>query len=66
MKKVTILPGCITCGLCESLAPAVFEITDTAHVKSNAPVGACSDAVRKAAAECPVQVIKIEEQEELV
>jgi ferredoxin len=63
MKKVTILPGCITCGLCESLAPAVFEVTDIAHLKSNAPIGACNDAVRKAAVECPVQVIKIEDEE---
>jgi ferredoxin len=63
MKNVTILPGCITCGLCESLAPTVFEVTDIARTRPDAPINACRDAVRKAAAECPVQVIKIENEE---
>jgi ferredoxin len=63
MNKVTILPGCITCGLCESIAPAVFEVTDIAHVKPDAPLKTCASAIRQAVAECPVQVIHVEEKE---
>jgi ferredoxin len=46
MKKVIIQPGCITCGLCEFLAPNVFEVTDVSRVQS--------------IKECPVQVIEFE------
>lgn len=63
MNKVTIIPGCITCGLCESIAPQVFEVTDVARVKSNAPIAQCLQAVQKASAECPVQVIEISPEE---
>ncbi len=63
MKKVTIVPGCITCGLCESIAPTVFEVTDVARVRNNAPIAACLQAVQKASAECPVQVIHISPEE---
>jgi ferredoxin len=63
MNKVTILPGCITCGLCESIAPAIFEVTDVARVKPDAPLNTCPAAIQKAATECPVQVIEIEKKE---
>ena len=33
MKKVVIDPGCTTCGLCEFIAPDVFEVTDISPVK---------------------------------
>lgn len=65
MKKVTILPGCITCGLCESIEPAVFEVTDIARVKKDAPIKSCFATIQKAAAECPVQVIQIADEKEL-
>lgn len=64
MKHVTIVPGCITCGLCGSLAPEVFEVTDIARVKPNAPVAHCMQMVKKAVAECPVQVIKLSSKED--
>ena len=63
MNKVTIIPGCITCGLCESIAPTVFEVTDVARVKPNAAISSCMQAVEKAALECPVQVIQISKEE---
>lgn len=63
MNKVTIAPGCITCGLCASIAPDIFEITDVAHVIPNAPFDHCSEAIKKAAAECPVQVITYTDKE---
>ncbi len=63
MKKVSIEPGCITCGLCEFIAPDVFQVTDISHVKIDAPIDAQSDAIKEAAARCPVQVISYEEDE---
>jgi ferredoxin len=62
IKKVTIEPGCITCGACEFISPEVFEVTDICRVKSNAPLKGNEDAVRQAALACPVNVIKIEEE----
>ena len=35
MKKLWIDPGCITCGMCEFIAPKVFEVTDVSHIKSD-------------------------------
>lgn len=66
MKKVTIIPGCITCGLCESIEPAVFEVTDVARVKKDAPIQGCLKTIQKAAAECPVQVIQVADQKDIV
>ncbi len=63
MKKVTIEPGCTTCGLCEFLAPEVFEVTDISHIKQGAKFGCNKKEIIEAAASCPVNVIKYEEQE---
>lgn len=62
VKKVTITPGCITCGLCEFIAPAVFEVTDVSHVKPDADLAQHTSAISEAAALCPVNVIKIEKE----
>ena len=68
MKKIVINPGCISCGLCEQIAPAVFEITDSAHVKAHINddkegilLQAYEHEILKAVAGCPVGVIKIVE-----
>ncbi len=61
MKKVTIEPGCITCGLCEFIAPEVFTVTDLSRVKPDAPLSTCKDVIKEAAQGCPVQVISYEE-----
>lgn len=61
MKNVWIKPGCITCGTCEFIAPDVFEVTDICRVKNNAPLQACTQDIKKAIAQCPVQVIESEE-----
>ena len=60
MKKVIIQPGCITCGLCEFLAPNVFEVTDVSYVKQDADVKKYEKEIAQAIQECPVQVIKFE------
>lgn len=60
-KKLFIEPGCITCGLCEFLAPEVFEVTDVSHVREDVSVAAHEKQIKQAVQECPVSVIKYEE-----
>ncbi|NBV40883.1 ferredoxin [bacterium] len=60
MKKVFIKPGCITCGLCEFLAPQVFEVTDVSRVRSDAVIQGNEIQIQESALECPVQVIVYE------
>jgi len=62
MKKVTIEPGCITCGLCEFVAPDVFEVTDVSRVKEDADIARNLEAIEEAVRSCPVQVIVCSEQ----
>lgn len=62
MKKVTVEPGCITCGLCEFIAPDIFEITDRSYVKPAAPLSEHEKAIKEAALLCPVQVISYEQE----
>lgn len=57
-KKVIIEPGCITCGMCEFIAPDIFEVTDVARVKDDPKYD--EELVQKAIKECPVSVIKKE------
>jgi ferredoxin len=61
MKKVTIEPGCISCGSCQFIAPEVFEVTDTSHVKEGVDLEKFQACIRLAAEKCPVQVIKVQE-----
>jgi len=62
MKKVRIEPGCITCGLCEFIAPEVFTVTDICHVKEDADCDRYSDAIDQAVRSCPVAVIVAEQK----
>jgi len=57
MKKVRIEPGCITCGLCEFIAPDVFEVTDVSRVKANADIEQHKIEIEQAVRGCPVAVI---------
>lgn len=60
IKKVEIIEGCISCGLCEETCPEVFKLEDTAIVKPGADFDANEDGIKDAAASCPVEVIKYE------
>lgn len=60
MKKVWIDPGCTSCGLCEFIAPEVFEIKDISNLR-DADYSKFKEKIKEAAALCPVSVIKFEE-----
>jgi ferredoxin len=65
VKKVWIEPGCIVCNACESSCPDVFHVEpDSSTVRPEAMdaefLKTRDQAVRDAAAECPVEVIKFE------
>lgn len=55
-------PGCISCGSCAFNAPEVFEVTDRSRVKMDADFEKNSELIEKAAALCPVSVIKIRKE----
>lgn len=56
--NVIIEDSCISCGACESICDAVFSIEDKAVVNA-AEVEANADAVKEAAAACPVEAIVV-------
>lgn len=60
MKATVDAAACIGCGLCANDCPEVFEMNaDKAVVKGPVPAGK-EDAAKTAAANCPVQCIKVE------
>lgn len=58
IKNTWIIEGCISCGLCESICPDVFEMPDQAVVKEGADLESNEDGIKEAAESCPVEVIK--------
>jgi ferredoxin len=56
--QVEILPGCISCGACESINSDVFELNELAHVNDENVTGNEDDCWH-AADICPVSVIKV-------
>ena len=58
--KVTIIPGCIACGVCETLCPEVFTVLESCEADNHHVYGN-EDACRDAAKACPVNVIDIKE-----
>ena len=56
--NVTIESSCIGCGACASICDAVFSVEDIAVVNA-ANVEANADAVKEAAAACPVEAITV-------
>lgn len=55
-----IEPGCISCGTCEAVCPAVFKVTDVSHVQEGANIKEHASLIEEAAEICPVSVIKYE------
>ncbi len=62
IKNVEIMPGCISCGTCEEICSAVFEVRDVSHIKHNVTFNNYSNAIEKAAMMCPVSVIRVEKE----
>ena len=71
IRRVWIDEGCIACDLCEDLCPEVFEVpagrTSLVRKKYERHLGRADiqENVREAADNCPVEVIKIDEDKEL-
>ena len=63
MKNVTIAPGCTTCGVCEFIAPEVFEVTNISHVKEDFDFNKNKDLIDQASRACPVSVIIVDGKE---
>lgn len=53
---------CTSCGLCESIAPEVFEVPDKMIVKENVDYDNFKNDIKEAADSCPVGVISFEEE----
>jgi ferredoxin len=62
IKNVTINPGCISCGLCEFIAPELFEVTDVSRLKEDANFTQHEKQLKEAAEQCPVRVISYNEE----
>lgn len=66
IARVWIEEGCISCKLCQDMAPAVFLVEDdqVCVVRPDAArqFQALADDIREAARDCPVEVIKIEQE----
>lgn len=64
IQKVWIEAGCISCQLCQDIAPQVFRVEDGQDcvVKPDAArhFRGCRDDIEQAAKDCPVEVIKLE------
>jgi ferredoxin len=64
ITKVWIEEGCISCRLCQDLAPKVFLVDGDALcvIKPDAAAhfGPAAEDIEQAARDCPVEVIKLE------
>lgn len=62
IKKVSIVPGCISCGTCEVICPRVFTVKDISYVNEGVDPNEHTDEVNEAADMCPVSVIQVEKE----
>ena len=69
IRRVWIEEGCISCNLCEDLAPEVFEVPvggecrTTKAYKKLLKGDEMQEKVQEAADSCPVEVIQVSDQE---
>lgn len=61
MKAYVDKDACISCGLCPSLCPEVFEIEDDgkAGVVTDEVPGSAEDCAKEAEESCPVNAISV-------
>lgn len=64
IKKVWIEEGCIADGICNDVCPDVFGLNDDgeAFVQEGADLNANEDDIKEAAEQCPVEIIRFEEE----
>jgi ferredoxin len=62
MKKLSITPGCVSCGSCEAVCPEVFKLNRTAVILADADIEKNKELIRESADLCPVQVIVFDEK----
>jgi ferredoxin len=64
ITRVSIEEGCISCQLCQDMVPEVFRVDDGQDcvIRDGARewFEARAEAIREAAEDCPVEVIKVE------
>jgi ferredoxin len=64
IQSVSIEAGCISCKLCQDIAPKVFQVEDdqdcVVRPEAAAQFAALRDDIEQAARDCPVEVIKID------
>jgi ferredoxin len=64
IRKVWIEAGCISCKLCQDIAPRVFLVEDDKDCVVRPDAAALfrplNDDIEQAARDCPVEVIKVE------
>jgi ferredoxin len=61
--KIDIIPGCIGCGMCETVcSEAFFMESGVAKVKASVDMKKHEEAMQEAADMCPVQVITITDE----
>jgi ferredoxin len=64
IKKVWIEEGCIAAGFCNEICPDVFGLSDfgEAYVEDEADFDCNENEIKQAVRNCPVKVIKFEEE----
>ncbi len=58
MKKITIIPGCVSCGTCQAICPEVFIVKDVAKIKQDADLELYEKKIKEAVEMCPVNAIE--------
>lgn len=60
--KAKVNENCIGCGLCNSVCPEVFSMTDEGFATVSSDISeAQEESVQEAADSCPVDAIEVEE-----
>lgn len=62
LSRVWVEDGCILCNLCVEISPEVFVLEDEhCYVRPDVDLDPREEEIRQAALDCPVGVIRIEE-----
>ena len=62
LSRVWIEDGCILSNVCVEISPEAFVLEDEhCYVRPDADLDEHEEAIRQAAIDCPVEVIRIEE-----